>query len=119
MPGKSVDLMQSYYLYSAALALKLLAFIPLAALAWDPEKIHRDLKTLTTFWVVAALYVTTSPDHSTALNLFRGYALARLVVALGYLYTLPKCMKEVAFYVSFGITSFMGGWVVYTYRNAL
>ncbi|XP_069358108.1 microsomal glutathione S-transferase 1-like [Maniola hyperantus] len=125
MGGKSVsvDLMQSYYLYSAALALKLLAFVPLATLVCDPDKIQRatitGLKNLTPFWLVAALYVTTSPDHGTALSLFRGYALARLVIAFGYLYNLPKCVKELAFYVSFGITSFMGGWVVYTYRNAL
>ncbi|CAH2230838.1 jg15289 [Pararge aegeria aegeria] len=122
MDGKS-RLLQSYYLYSAILALKLLAFVPLAALVCNPEKVQRanisDLKNLTPFWLVGALYITTQPAENTALNLFRAYLLARLVTAMGYIFTLPRFLKEVAFYVSFGINCFMSGWVVYTYRNAI
>lgn len=116
-------LMQSYFLYSALLALKLLAFIPLSALVCRPDKMQRanisDLKNLTPFWIVAALYVTTSPDEETALLLLRTYVLSRLVTALGYIVKLPKVLVEGAFFLSFSITTFMGGWVVYTYRSAI
>ncbi|CAG9562631.1 unnamed protein product [Danaus chrysippus] len=116
-------LMQSYFLYSALLALKLLAFIPLSSLVCRPDKMQRanisDLKNLTPFWLVAALYVTTSPDEETALMLFRTYVLSRLVTALGYIVKLPKVLVEGAFFLSFSITAFMGGWVVYTYRSAI
>ncbi|XP_028160167.1 microsomal glutathione S-transferase 1-like [Ostrinia furnacalis] len=117
------DLMQSYFLYSAILALKLLALAPLASLVCNPEKIQRanlsDLKNLTPFWLVAALYMTTSPDHVTAIILLRVFVLARFVAALGYVKRLPKMAVEMAFFVSFAITSYMGGCVVYTYRAAL
>lgn len=116
-------LMQSYFLYSAILALKLLALKPLASIVCNPEKVQRanisDLKNLTPFWLVAALYMTTSPDEATALSLLRAFVAARFVAALGYVKKLPRMAVEGAFFVSFAITSFMGGWVVYTYRAAL
>jgi hypothetical protein len=117
------ELMQSYFLYSAILALKLLALGPLAALVCNREKVQRanvsDLKNLTPFWLVAALYITTSPDKQTALSLLRLYVIARFVAALGYVLRLPKTATETAFFVSFCIPAFMGGCVVYTYRNAV
>ncbi|PZC75652.1 hypothetical protein B5X24_HaOG205895 [Helicoverpa armigera] len=116
-------LMQSYFLYSALLALKLLALIPLASIVCNPEKVKRanisDLKNLTPFWLVAALYMTTSPDPIAARSLLRLYVFARMIAAVGYLHTLPRLAKEMAFFVSFAITSFMGANVVYTYRSAL
>lgn len=116
-------LMQSYFLYSALLALKLLALAPMAAIACHPEKVQRanisDLKNLTPFWLVAALYMTTSPDEATAIALLRVYVIARFIAAIGYVQRLPKTATELAFFVSFAITSFMGSWVVYTYRAAL
>lgn len=116
-------LMHSYFLYSAILALKLLALPPLAAIACRPQNVQRanisDLKNLTPFWLVAGLYITTSPDEHTALTLLRAYVAARLVVALGYIVKLPKPLIEAAFFLSISITSFMGGWVVYTYRAAI
>lgn len=116
-------LMQSYFLYSAILALKLLALVPLASLVCHPEKIQRanlsDLKNLTPFWLVAALYMTTSPNEQTAIALLRAYVTARTVAALGYVTKLPKVLVEGAFIVSFSITCFMGACVVYTYRGAI
>lgn len=117
------SLMQSYFFYSAVLALKLLSLAPLAALVCSPEKVQRanisDLKNLTPFWLVAALYITTSPDELTAKTLLRAYVAARVVAALGYIIKLPKCLVEGAFFVSFCITSYMGGWVIYIYHNAI
>ncbi|KAL0830740.1 hypothetical protein ABMA28_002868 [Loxostege sticticalis] len=117
------DLMQSYFLYSAILALKLLALAPLASIVCNPEKVQRanisDLKNLTPFWLVAALYMTTSPDRLLAVGLLRVFVLARFVAALGYVKKLPRMAVELAFFVSFAITSYMGGKVVYTYRDAL
>lgn len=115
--------MQSYYLYSALLALKLLALAPLAAIVCNQDKVMRanisDLKHLTPFWIVAALYMTTLPDQATTLALLRLFVGARFVAALGYITRLPKFITEAAFFMSFAVTSYMAGCVVYTYRNAL
>ncbi|KAJ8723202.1 hypothetical protein PYW08_003114 [Mythimna loreyi] len=115
--------MQTYFLYSALLALKLLAFVPLACLMKQPESVLRanisDLKHLTPFWLVSALYMTTSPNIDVARVLLRIYVLARIVSAMGYLLKLPRCSTEIAFLVSFAITCYMSSSVVYTYRNAL
>ncbi|CAB3246854.1 unnamed protein product [Arctia plantaginis] len=117
------SLMQSYFLYSAILALKQLVLAPMAAVVYHPEKVQRayisDLKNLTPFWLVSALYMTTGPDQATAVYLLRIYVITRFVIALGYLQKLPSIVTEAAFCVSFMITCFMGGWVVYTYRKAL
>ncbi|CAH0399887.1 unnamed protein product [Chilo suppressalis] len=112
------DLMQSYFVYSAILAIKLLALAPLAAVMCNPEKVQRanvsDLKNLTPFWLVAAFYITTSPERNTALTLLRCFVLARFVAALGYVKRLPKMATELAFFVSFSITAYMSGYVVFT-----
>ncbi|KAJ0183435.1 hypothetical protein K1T71_001411 [Dendrolimus kikuchii] len=117
------SLMQSYYLYAAVLALKLLALAPLAAFMCNGDKVQRanlsDLKNLTPFWLVAALYMTTSPDEKTALALLRTFVAARFVSAVSYVTKIPKCAIELAFFVSFAITCFMGGSVVYHYRNSV
>ncbi|KAF9794387.1 hypothetical protein SFRURICE_014607 [Spodoptera frugiperda] len=116
-------LMQSYFLYSALLALQLLALAPLAGMVCNPEKIQRanisDLKNLTPFWLVAALYMTTSPEPITARSLLRVYVVARVVAAMGYIYKLPRIVTDSAFFVSFLITGYMGASVVYAYREAL
>ncbi|CAG4929519.1 unnamed protein product [Colias eurytheme] len=121
--GPSSDLMQSYFFYSAILALKLLALAPLASIVCHPEKVQRanisDLKNLTPFWLVAGLYMTTSPDENTAIMLLRAFVIARLIAALGYVTRLPRMLVEAAFFVSFTITSYMGGCVVYEYRSAI
>lgn len=115
------NMLQSYFLYSALLALKLLALKPLAAIACNPDKLQRanlsDLKNLTPFWIVAALYTTTTPNVDTALALFRLYFVARCIAAIGYVRRIPRLAVEGAFFVSFAITSFMAAWVVYTYRK--
>ncbi|CAK1555227.1 unnamed protein product [Leptosia nina] len=119
----SGDLLQSYYLYSAVLALKLLALRPLASIVCHPEKVQRanisDLKNLTPFWLVAGLYMTTSPDPVTALTLLRAFVVARLVAAVGYITRIPTMLKELAFFVSFTITAYMGACVVIEYKNAI
>lgn len=117
------ELTQTYYLYAAILALKLLALAPLASMVCNPDKIQRanlsDLKHLTPFWLVAALYTTTSPDTATAVNLMRAFVVARFVAAAGYVTKLPKVAIEAAFFISFAITSYMGACVIYTYKAAL
>lgn len=119
----SSSLMQSYFLYSAILALKQLVLAPLAAVVYRSEKVQRayisDLKNLTPFWLVSALYMTTGPNEVTAVYLLRIYVVTRFVIAFGYLQKLPSIVTETAFCISFMITYFMGGCVVYTYRKAL
>ncbi|XP_030021900.2 microsomal glutathione S-transferase 1-like, partial [Manduca sexta] len=114
MSSENSMLMQSYYLYSAILALKLLALAPLAQIVCNPEKVQRanisDLKNLTPFWLVAGLYMTTSPDEQTAITLLRLFVAARFVAAVGYVQSMPRMAVEMAFFVSFAVTSFMGGW---------
>lgn len=116
-------LMQSYFLYSALLALKLLALVPIASVAKCPDTVRRanlsDLKHLTPFWLVAALYMTTSPDLFLATSLLRVYLAARLISAISYMVELPKCVQENAFIASFVITCYMGSSVVLYYRSAL
>lgn len=118
------SLMQTYMVYSAVLALKLLFLNPVSHMVCDHNKIRRahlsDLKNLTPFWVVSALYVTTDPDPTTAVNLFRVYLAARLVAVIGYVFRpTPKLVKELAFFLSFTITGFMAVWVIYKYRNCI
>lgn len=117
------NLMHSYYLYAAILAIKLLALAPMANVVCNPEKIQRanlsDLKHLTPFWLVAALYMTTQPDKDLAVNLLRGFVLARFVAAIGYVVKIPKHLVEGAFFVSFAITTYMCAFVIYAYKNAI
>lgn len=117
------NLMHSYYLYAAILAIKLLALAPMANVVCNPEKIQRanlsDLKHLTPFWLVAALYVTTQPDKELALNLLRGFVVARIIAAIGYVVKIPKQLVECAFFVSFAITTYMSAFVIYAYKNAI
>lgn len=121
--GGGVNLMQSYYLYAAILAVKLLALMPMANVVCHPEKIQRanlsDLKHLTPFWLVAALYMTTQPDKDLALNLMRAFVLARFVAAAGYVTKIPKQLIEGAFFVSFAINTYMCAFVILTYKNAM
>lgn len=117
------NLMHSYYLYSALLAVKLLALIPMANMVCNREKIQRanlsDLKHLTPFWLVAALYMTTQPDRDLAMNLMRGFVLARLIAAVGYIVEIPKQLVEGAFYISFAINTYMCAFVIFAYKNAI
>ncbi|KAJ8716772.1 hypothetical protein PYW07_003399 [Mythimna separata] len=116
-------LMQTYFLYSALLALKLLAFVPLASVMCQPENVLRanmnDLKNLTLFWLVSALYMTTSPSLEVAKNLLRIYVISRFISATSYFFDVPKCTREFAYLVSFAITGYMSSSVVYYYRDAL
>lgn len=117
------ELMDTYFFYSAVLALKLLFYIPLFSIVCNGEKIQsayiNDLKYLPSFWVVAALYVTTSPDATTAKTLLRMFGAARSVAAIGLVYRLPKPSKQLAFFMSFAKPCFMGLSVMYVYRSAL
>lgn len=121
--GGGVNLMHSYYLYAAILAIKLLALVPMSNVVCNPEKIQRanlsDLKHLTPFWLVAALYMTTQPDKDLAINLLRGFVVARIVAAIGYVVKIPKQLVECAYFVSFAITTYMSAFVIYAYKNAI
>ncbi|XP_049872902.1 uncharacterized protein LOC126371631 [Pectinophora gossypiella] len=117
------NLYHTYYFYAALLAVKLLSLLPLGHCMCSVEKFQKanmsDLKHLTPFWLLAGLFVTTSPDPNLAINLMRAFAVARFVSALGYICDIPKCATEGAFFVSFTITSFMGAAVVWKYSNAI
>lgn len=119
------ELMSSYNLYSAILALKLLGLAALSTVQpfCTPDKAIRasvsDLKHLTPFWVIAAVYLATNPDPVTALTLLRMFVVARILIAMGYVLQLPKKITDCASCVSFLVTGYMGGAVVYFYRNSL
>ncbi|CAH0586846.1 unnamed protein product [Chrysodeixis includens] len=124
-------LMQTYMVHSALLVIKLLALSPLAAMTWvrkgvfsNPDIVRRaylsELKNLAPFWLVGALYVTTSPEEHIGISLFRMYTTARMVVILGYATKpAPPVFTDFALILSYVITCYMSLYVVYYYREAI
>lgn len=125
MKGGGGDIMSSYHLYSAILGLKLLTLSALSSIdpSCFPEKVTRasvaDLKHLTPFWLIAGLYISTDPDENMAVYLLRAFVIARLILAFSYVQKVPRMLTQCAMWVSFGVTGYMGAWVVYYYRNAI
>lgn len=140
---------QSYIVYSAILALKLLALSPMTGVTRvargvfanpedaksmkggkvkydDPvvERIRRahlnDLENIPAFWVVAGFYVTTSPLAAWATLLFRVYTLGRILHTIVYaVVPLPQPARGIAFGIPALISFYMGVQVVMYYITAL
>lgn len=139
---------QSYILYSSVLALKVLGVAILTSKARyakkvfaneedakkakgkvkyddpDVERVRRahlnDLENIPAFWVLGALYLTTSPETAWATLLFRLYAAGRIVHTIVYaVKPLPQPARGLAFGVPFIITLYMGVKVIQHYFTAL
>lgn len=124
-------LTQTYMVHAALLAVKLLALSSLAAMTWvnkgifsNTDIVRRaylsELKNLAPFWIVGALYLTTSPPVHTGVNLFRLYTISRSVVILGYVSRpIPAVISDLGLITSYFIAMYMSIWVVYYYRKAI
>ncbi|KAM3966502.1 microsomal glutathione S-transferase 1-like [Aphomia sociella] len=141
-------LVQSYILYSAILAIKLLLVSVITAIARvtrnvfanpedavvtkgkvkydDPvvERVRRahlnDLENIPAFWLLGALYVTTGPAVAWAQLLFRVYALGRIIHTIVYaIIPLPQPARGISFGIPFLITIYFGVQVVLYYLTAL
>lgn len=124
-------LTQTYMAHVGLLVIKLLALSPVAAMTWiwkgffpNPDVVRRaylsELKILSPFWIVSALYVTTDPPMDVGIILFRLYSVTRLIVILGYATKpVPAVLTDLALIISYAITCYMSCCVVYFYRKAL
>nr|WAS27878.1 glutathione S-transferase [Mythimna separata] len=142
-------LVQSYIVYTAILALKLLALSPMTGMTRvargvfanpedaksmkggkvkydDPviERIRRahlnDLENIPAFWVLAALYVTTNPAVAWATLLFRVFTVCRIIHTIVYaVVPLPQPARGIAFGIPLLINFYMGAQVVLYYITAL
>lgn len=144
----STPIVQSYILYSAILALKLLSVGTLTSLTRmvrgsyanpedakagggkvkldDPavERTRRahlnDLENIPAFWILGALYLTTNPVAAWALMLFRAYTACRIVHTIVYaIVPLPQPARAIAYAVPYFIKLYMGANVVLYYITAL
>lgn len=140
--------MQSYILYSGILALKVLGTAVLTsrmryskkvfanpedAVAKngkvklddpDVERVRRahlnDLENIPAFWILGALFLTTSPAAAWATLLFRIYTAGRVLHTFVYaVRPLPQPARGIAFAVPYMITLYMGAKVVMHYISAL
>lgn len=140
-------IVQTYFVYSGVLALKVLVMGPLTGRQRfikkvfaneedikgkgvvkfddpDVERIRRahlnDLENIPVFWVLGALYLTTGPDPECATWLFRIYTAGRILHSLVYaVKPMPQPSRGIAFGVSSLITWYMGWKVVSHYFKAL
>ena len=140
---------QTYILYTAILALKLLALSPMTGMMRmirgvfanpedaktvkggkvkydDPviERIRRahlnDLENIPAFWVLSALYITTGPVATWATLLFRVYTAGRILHTIVYaIIPLPQPSRAIAFGVPTLVSLYMGAQVVLYYITAL
>ncbi|XP_026727356.1 microsomal glutathione S-transferase 1-like [Trichoplusia ni] len=140
---------RAYIVYSAILAVKVLAMTLLTAMTRvirgtfanpedtkmfkgakvrydDPavERVRRahlnDLENIPVFWVVAALYVSTNPVAAWATLLFRAFTLGRILHSIVYaVVPLPQPARAIAFGIPFLTTAYMGAQVILYYITAL
>ncbi|XP_046968673.1 uncharacterized protein LOC124536223 [Vanessa cardui] len=144
----SNPVVQSYILYSAILALKLISVSALTALTrmtrgiyanpedakalrgkvkFDDPAVERtrrahlnDLENIPAFWILGALYVTTSPVAAWATLLFRVYTVSRIIHTIVYaVVPLPQPARAIAYIVPSVIMWYMGVQVVLYYISAL
>ncbi|XP_046968684.1 uncharacterized protein LOC124536233 [Vanessa cardui] len=144
----SNPIVQSYILYSAILALKLISLSALTGLTRmtrgiyanpedakilrgkvkfdDPtvERIRRahldDLENIPAFWILGALYVTTGPATAWATLLFRVYTVSRIIHTIVYaVVPLPQPARSIAYIIPNVIMWYMGIQVVLYYISAL
>lgn len=140
--------MQSYIAYSGILALKVLGTAILTSRARyskkafanpedavggkgkvklddpDVERVRRahlnDLENIPAFWLLGALFLTTSPEAAWATLLFRIYTAGRVLHTFVYaVRPLPQPARAIAFGVPYLITLYMGVKVVSHYIFAL
>lgn len=139
---------QSYIVYSGILALKVLGVTFLTSKARytkkvfanpedakavqgkvklddpDVERVRRahlnDLENIPAFWLLGALFLTTSPEVAWATLLFRIYTAGRILHTFVYaVHPLPQPARGIAFGVPFLIKLYMGAKVVMYYITAL
>lgn len=138
---------QSYIFYSSLLALKLLSVALLTGRQRfkkgvfsnpedatrrgakvklndpDVERVRRahlnDLENIPAFWVLAALYLTTSPEYTWARLLFRLFAGFRVMHTFVYaVVPLPQPARAIAYFIPYLINVYMGVKVVLYYQSA-
>lgn len=141
-------LVQSYIVYSAILAVKLLLLAPLTATSriirgvyanpedaamaggkvkFDDQTVERcrrahlnDLENIPAFWILGALYLTTGPAVAWATLLFRLYTAGRILHSIVYaVVPLPQPSRAIAYGIPYIITLYMGTQVVLYYATAL
>ena len=140
---------QTYILYTAILAVKLLALSPMTGLTRmirgsfanpedaklvkggkvkfdDPaiERIRRahlnDLENIPAFWVLSALYITTDPVAAWATLLFRVYTAGRILHTIVYaIIPLPQPTRAIAFFIPASVSFYMGAQVIMHYITVL
>lgn len=139
---------QAFIVYSAILALKLLALSTLTAMTRmlrgafanpedakglggkvkydDPavERVRRahlnDLENIPAFWVLGALYLTTGPAAAWATLLFRLSAAGRIIHTIVYaVVPLPQPARAIAFGIPYFINWYMGIQTVLYYITAV
>ncbi|XP_041973587.1 microsomal glutathione S-transferase 1-like [Aricia agestis] len=139
---------RSYLVYSGVLSLKVLAMAFLTAKQRykkkvfaneedaksakgvvklndpDVERVRRahlnDLENIPAFWILGALYVTTSPSPWLATTLFRVFTASRIVHTIVYaVKPLPQPARALAFMFPMGIMWYMGVTVIMHYASAL
>lgn len=72
------------------------------------RRAHRnDLENVLPFFVIGLLYVLTNPAENLAINLFRGFAISRLVHSFVYSFTIIPKARGPAFGVGLFITVYM------------
>ncbi|KPJ13604.1 Microsomal glutathione S-transferase 1 [Papilio machaon] len=148
MVSLSDPAVQSYILYSAILALKVLVMAFLTSrirfakkvfaneedakpskrkvILDDPdvERVRRahlnDLESIPAFWILGALYLTTSPEAAWAALLFRVYTVSRIIHTIVYaVKPLPQPARFIAFLIPMFIKWYMGIAIVSNYISAL
>uniref|UniRef100_A0A2A4JUP6 Microsomal glutathione S-transferase 1 n=1 Tax=Heliothis virescens TaxID=7102 RepID=A0A2A4JUP6_HELVI len=145
----SDPVVQSYIVYSAILAFKLLLLSPMTGATRmtrrvfantedakmlkgskvkydDPviERIRRahlnDLENIPAFWVLGAFYVTTGPVAAWATLLFRVYTLGRILHTIVYaVVPLPQPARFIAFFFPALVSFYMASQVILYYITAL
>lgn len=139
---------QSYIVYSAILALKLLflsSLTPFVRISrgvfanpedakafrgkvkYDDPTVERtrrahlnDLENIPAFWILGALYVTTGPAAAWATLLFRTYTISRIIHTIVYaIVPLPQPSRALAYFIPYFIMWYMGVQVVLFYITAL
>lgn len=144
----SDPVVQSYILYSAILALKLLSVSTLTSLVrmsrgvfanpedaktlkgkvkFDDPAVERtrrahlnDLENIPAFWILGALYVTTGPAAAWATLLFRIYTVSRIIHTVVYaIIPFPQPTRAIAYAIPYSIKWYMGVQVILYYITAL
>ncbi|XP_075982751.1 microsomal glutathione S-transferase 1-like [Anticarsia gemmatalis] len=139
---------QSYIVYTAILAVKLLLMSPLTGFSRvkrgvfaneedakkgggkvkfdDPvvERIRRahlnDLENIPAFWVLGLLYLTTGPATAWATLLFRVFTISRIIHTIVYaIVPLPQPARGLAFMGAAFVNLYMGAQVIMYYITAI